>query len=391
MRRLSLSYVMLAVIALCSACGDDDDDADSGGPKPGTDSGTLPRKDAGKDSGGGSTGLPELAPEWTAIEPGGETICARGDEFRFFVRGGKLNKLLITFDGGGACWSSMTCSFGDALFSPTAEETLPERVEVAGDNTNPENPFRDWYQVFIPYCTADVHWGDSVTTYPAEGPNPEVVINHKGQTNTRAVLDWVYERFEKPDAVFVTGMSAGSYGSIGWAPHVMEHYRDSYVAQLGDCGAGVITDTFFEDSFPAWKADAVIPDWIDGLDVPLSELAIEDLYIAAANHYPNNFFGQYNTDNDENQRLYYRAMGGKDEDWSPKMREKIAAISAAAPTFRSFIAGGVKHVVLPYPEFYSYQADGVRVRDWVADIADGKPVDNVDCGSKCAEAELYQP
>jgi len=171
----------------------------------------------------------------------------------------------------------------------------------------------------------------------------------------------------------------------------MEHYPDSYVAQMGDSGAGVITDTFFEDSFPAWKADAVIPDWIDGLDVPLSELALEDLYIAAANHYPKNFFGQYNTDNDENQRLYYTAMGGKDEDWSPKMREKIAAIMTGAPSFRSFIAGGVKHVVLPYPEFYSYQADGVRVRDWIADIADGKPVDNVDCGSKCAEAELYEP
>ena len=91
-----------------------------------------------------------------------------------------------------------------------------------------------------------------------------------------------------------------------------------------------------------------------------------------------------------NQRYFYEAMGGDPEDWSPKMREKIAAITAGAPTFRSFIAGGVKHVVLPYPEFYSYQAGGVRVRDWIADIADGKPVDDVDCGSNCAEAELYQ-
>jgi hypothetical protein len=245
--------------------------------------------------------------------------------------------------------------------------------------------------VFIPYCTGDVHWGDSVTTYPPEGSNPEIVINHKGQANTRAVLDWVYERFSKPESVFVTGMSAGSYGSIAWAPHIMEHYPDSYVAQVGDCGAGVITETFFEDSFPAWNAQAVIPDWIEGLDVPLSELALEDLYIEAANHYPDNFFGQYNTHDDENQRFFFEAMGGEPGEWSPRMRAKIDAIIAGAPTFRSFIAGGTEHVVLAKPEFYTYQADGVRVRDWFADIAEGKPVDNVDCGDNCAEPELFEP
>jgi hypothetical protein len=47
-------------------------------------------------------------------------------------------------------------------------------------------------------------------------------------------------------------------------------------------------------------------------------------------------------------------------------------------------------VVLPYPEFYTYQVDGVRVRDWVADIADGTPVDNVAC-TDCDEPELYEP
>jgi hypothetical protein len=226
-------------------------------------------------------------------------------------------------------------------------------------------------------------------TYPGEDGAPDVTIHHKGQVNTRAVLDWVYERFDKPDTIFVTGMSAGAYGSVGWAPHIMKHYPDSYVVQLGDSGVGVITDTFFQDSFPSWKADAVIPDWIPALDVPIADLTIEDIYIELSKAYPDNQFSQYNTNNDETQRFFYTAMGGKDEDWSPKMHASIEKIQAGAPKFRSFIEGGQKHVILVYPEFYTYASDGVRIRDWVADLASHKQVKNVAC-TDCEEAETVK-
>jgi len=368
-----------------TACGDDDPMILDGNDPDASVQGDGGDRDGG-DGGGGSPTMPDLAETWTKIEPGGDTICARGEPFHFFVRGGTVNKLAIVFDGGGACWNAVTCGIGDALFAPTADESLPDPGDGISDKTDEENPFRDWYNVFIPYCTGDVHWGDATTTYDPEGDAPEITIHHRGQVNTRAVLDWVYERFSKPDTIFVTGMSAGSYGSIGWAPHIMDHYPDSYVAQLGDCGAGVITDSFFTESFPSWNADAFLPEWFE---TPIEEMALEDLYIEIANHYPNNFFGQINTHNDENQRLYYTAMGGKDEDWSPAMYEKIEAILDGAPNFRSYIAGGTQHVVLPYPEFYTYQVDGVRLRDWVADIAEGEPVDTVHC-TECDEPELFE-
>jgi hypothetical protein len=393
MRGTKLFFLGLVVaMGLSVGCGDDDaviNTADaSGGDGDGDGDGDAGEGDAG-DSDAGPM-LPDLDPEWLTVEPGGETICARGDEFRFFARGGTVNKLVIFFDGGGACWDAQTCGIGEALFSPTAEENLDDLEDGVGDNADPENPFRDWYQIFIPYCTADVHWGDNVATYTPEGGGEDIVINHKGQANVQAVLDWVYERFEAPESIFVTGVSAGAYGSIGWAPYIIDHYPDAEVSQLGDCGAGVITETFFEDSFPSWNSAGFIPDWIPALDVPIEELKIENLYIGIANHYPDHFFGQYNTDQDENQILYYVAMGGMEEDWSPTMRGKIDAIIDGADNFRSYIAGGVKHVILPYPEFYTYASDGVRIRDWVADIAAGEEVENVDCGEDCAEPEIVE-
>lgn len=336
----------------------------------------------------------DIAQSWQAIVPGGETTCARGGEFKFFVRGGSVNKVAIVFDGGGACWDALTCSIADQVFSPVVDETETLLTEV-GDGTgaydNPENPLKDWFTVFIPYCSGDIHWGDSVTTYGGgDSGFPEVTISHKGRANVQSALDWVYENFEAPERIMVTGYSAGSYGSLGWAPHIIEHYPDSNVVQVGDCGAGVITETFFQDSFPSWNAADIVPTWVDGLDVPIEEIALSDFYINLSNHYPEQRFSQINTNNDENQRFFYEAMGGLDADWSPKMNASIDAIVAAAPTFRSYIGWGEQHVLSPYAEFYTMQVDGVRLRDWVADLIEGREVENVKC-TDCVTEELYVP
>jgi len=42
---------------------------------------------------------------------------------------------------------------------------------------------------------------------------------------------------------------------------------------------------------------------------------------------------------------------------------------------------------LARPEFYTIQVDGRRIRDWVADLANFRPVENVKC-ENCQEAEL---
>src|SRR5262245_55705687 len=61
-------------------------------------------------------GISKLQPGWNTIAPGGDTVCARGAPFRYFVRPGKVNKLLIDFRGGGACWNEKTCSASPPVF-----------------------------------------------------------------------------------------------------------------------------------------------------------------------------------------------------------------------------------------------------------------------------------
>ncbi len=330
---------------------------------------------------------------WTRVEPGGETVCARGTDYAFFVRRGKVNKLVVGFDGGGACWDTISCSEQSPLFSDavTRDDNPATMSDGILDFDNPENPFSDWYGVFIPYCTGDIHWGDAVVTYPAVDDYPEVTIYHKGFINASSVMEWIYDHFDAPEVIFVTGVSAGSYGSLMFAPYLMDHYPTSRAVQVGDCGAGVVTQDFLEEGLTQWDAQKNFPPFLPELtETPLTELTLSDVYIAAANYFPDQVYAQYNTAYDENQEFYYVAMGGDEEDWHDLMVANIHTIAEEAPTFRYFINWGELHGILPYPEFYTYQTNGVRIRDWVADLAAGLDVENVECVD-CTTPEYYEP
>ena len=40
------------------------------------------------------------------------------------------------------------------------------------DRSNPENPFRDFGVIFVPYCTGDVHIGDASRRYGERSVEP---------------------------------------------------------------------------------------------------------------------------------------------------------------------------------------------------------------------------
>jgi hypothetical protein len=328
---------------------------------------------------------------WVEYIPGGDTLCSRGTEFAYFVNEGSSNNVIVDFWGGGACWDEFTCSVADAIFSPDVEQLRGLVGTVASgiyDRDNPENPFRDWTHVLVPYCTGDVHWGDATMTY-GEGTDAEVTIHHRGAANSRSALRWVYENRSSPDNIFVTGCSAGGYGSIMWSAHIMERYPEAKVVQMSDCAAGVITDSFFEDSFPRWNAIPNFPDWIPGWDpneLNYLDLELADIYTVFGNHYPNHIVSEYNTAFDDNQTFYFQAMGGGDaRAWSEKMYAHVAKAEEGAENYHAFIAPGERHCIILFNEFYTVESNGVRLVDWINGlIAGGDDIESVyceDCGA----------
>ncbi|HKK22741.1 MAG TPA: hypothetical protein VJ947_03560, partial [Pseudohaliea sp.] len=46
---------------------------------------------------------------WQTVERAGDTGCADGSPYRFHVRVADPSRLLVFFNGGGACWNAATC------------------------------------------------------------------------------------------------------------------------------------------------------------------------------------------------------------------------------------------------------------------------------------------
>jgi Pectinacetylesterase len=319
--------------------------------------------DSAEDSGGG---LPK-AGQLLTVEPGGDTICSRGTPFRFFVMGGDPKKIVIDFRGGGACWDAVTCSIADAIFEPEAPSEADTKAALDSGSLGgiyrldkAENPVKGWTLVHIPYCTGDIHWGDAVVDY-----SPDVTIHHKGFVNATATLTWVYEHY-KPEQILVTGCSAGAYGAIGHSVYVADHYPDAKITVVADSGCGIVTDTFFKQSFPKWNAQIPQIPGLAGKDI--TTLTIADLYTSISADYPNVRFAEQSSAFDNDQTFYYKAMGGQDTDWSPKMMQSFADIGAASQNFRYYMSPGPLHCLHPYDSFYTRASEGVPYTGWLSDM-----------------------
>ncbi|MEE2786097.1 MAG: pectin acetylesterase-family hydrolase [Myxococcota bacterium] len=329
--------------------------------------------------------MPE-AGEWIEVVPGGETICSRGTPFRFFVRGGRSDRVLIFLQGGGACWNELTCSVAGALFfeeAPTLSdyEALIDAGILQGIfDISTGNLFKDWTIVYTPYCTGDIYWGNTTKTY-----SDDVVIEHKGFTNTSVAIDWLYQRVASPEHVLVAGCSAGAYGSVLHGVYVAEHYADAKVSVLADSGAGIITPSFLKDSFPNWEAQENLPADVDKLQQPVETLSIEDVYIELAAYMPRLRLAQYSTAFDADQISYYLAMGGDIHDWSPEYLASIETINRNAPNFRSYTAPGSMHCILNYEHMHTRTVNGVPFSEWLTQFVLGDDLpDSVGCvGEGC--------
>lgn len=376
---LGLLVAFGGVSSLMAGCGSDSDE-------PAT---TTPTDDGKEDQvypEAVGPALSEMKAGWNTVEPGGATICSKGDKFKYFVRPGATDKVVIEFSGGGACWSDKTCPLAASasIFSATVETPayVDDESKATGitNHTRDDNPVKDWTHIFIGYCTGDVHAGDNVKTYIDENPptpeEKEVVINHKGAVNTRAVLAWVFKNFPDPSQVLVTGCSAGGYGATFWTPHVKRHYKSAKIYHFSDSAAGIISPSFFSELNDAWKPQAVYPSYIPNSD-PSIKATLSSFYVAVSSFYPDLPMMQFNTRLDGTQALYFNFVTGqKKDEWSKLMLAEIATIRAEAKNFGGYLAPGDKHCIIPFDEFYTGAVDGKSPASWLGDaLAGAKPAD----------------
>lgn len=309
---------------------------------------------------------------WTRIEPGGDTRCGLGTPYSFFYRqGADPARLVVYFQGGGACWDWVSCS---GLFDSSVEPDELSEYRGIFDREHPDNPFKNDGIVVVPYCTGDVHVGDASKRY---GDDPSArPIEHRGARNAAAVLDWISARKLTPGTVVVTGTSAGSYGALFHAPAVARLFPDARIVLIGDSGVPLLSDN--ARVLEGWGSAAVLARlWgVEPREVdPGTALRDAPVHLARAGDRVR--LAQITSDRDSVQGAFYLVSG------SPRWREATYALLAdvrrLVPRFRSFVVAGADHGLLPADAFYSYQADGVYLKDWVRRLIEGEAVDDVRC------------
>jgi hypothetical protein len=311
--------------------------------------------------------------DWVRVEPGGATRCARGGRYAFWARRGDSNRLVVYFQPGGGCFDVTTCAPGSTWFDDSVDGgDDPSFAGGIFDFGDPRNPFRDWSFVYIPVCTGDVHLGDRVQTYRADGTS--VTVRHTGLVNARAALEWAFERFPAPARVFVTGCSAGSVGSAFHVPAVLARYPRAQVAQLGDSLA-------FQFHRPIrlvdWGAHRHFPSFFR---IGARRFTMAGYLGELARRFPRRVFARFNFAGDDVQEQFFAAVGGDPDTFSRRLRRTEASLVRRLSNYRSFLACGDAHCALPDARFYSVRVDGVALRDWVAGLAAGRSVGCPRCG-----------
>lgn len=333
--------------------------------------------------------------EWHELRPGGDTQCSRGAPYAFYFRPGEHSpeRLVVEFEGGGACWSEETCGVAGSTFKEDLEATRADFLAAhtsgfnAGirDDAHPDNPVRGWSHLYVPYCTGDVHWGNNVVHY-----SDQLTIRHKGAVNAAAAVHWARDTLERsPTKVFVTGCSAGAYGSVLWAAHIMHQWPDADVSHMADSGIGVITDSFMRESFASWNTTGIMPYAETGLDpdaVIVEDLRLPDMFRFIGNAFPQNRMSQFTSAFDNNQAFFRKAMllnGASDvyyEDLQAWEQEARAMLALDAGGAASFVGPGDLHCTIPARRFYDTAVRTRSLTAWLVDLIDGETaVESVDC------------
>ena len=168
-------------------------------------------------------------------------MCLRGDPFRMAVRDQKSDNLMIFLQGGGACWSTY------CLAIQKAPAGIP-KLDVL-DPAKATNPFKDWNQVYLPYCDGSMFAGEADADDNGDG-----VLDRRqhGLRNLTAALDIGVAQFPHPKRITLMGSSGGGFGTIPGILLVRKLWPDVEILVVQDSGTGT-----GKEGDPAFLAELV--------------------------------------------------------------------------------------------------------------------------------------
>jgi len=357
--------------------------------------------------------------QWSWIPVEGSQ-CASGATAGFGVNPSTTSDAVLIFlQGGGACWNSGTCapslvqfgpicSYGNVCLydgqggtQPTAShvneaDPFPEDGggdfpgELAAlqsmralDRADPSNPFRDATFVYVPYCTGDLHDGQTTQTYSVQrnlgDPVTQTTIHFAGATNMALFLRKLHVTLPQTRQVWLTGSSAGGYGATLNLERTRREFSEARVDLLADSSPFLPT-VHWADWRAAW--DLSLPEGCADCDAGLPQVMA---HLTQA--YPDTRFGLLARDQDAVIAWYFYGAPGLNDVLNPPVGAYGSALTAlegsqdATANAKYFVVAGSEHVLWPgygarlpdggYSAPLSSNDGGTNLKAWIDAWATG--------------------
>lgn len=327
--------------------------------------------DAGTPEVDAGPAMPIEAPadQWTWVPVEGAR-CGNGSTAGIGINPrANAEHVLVFLMGGGGCWDGLTC-----LGVPVAahiNEDYTESIfrsdirQVSGQfvfsRTNNQNPFRDAAQVFVPYCTGDIHGGDAVTEY-TWGARRET-IHHVGARNMALYLRRIAATYPNARRVTVMGISAGGFGAgIHWW-RVADAFPRARTDLIDDSGPPFAP--------PANRWAQMRDAW--NIQFPPACTACRDNLEALLDFYATRFppparMALLSYTRDTTISTYF---GITQEDFQTDLLRLARERIATRPNFRHFIVTGSSHVLSGGATRIS--GGGVTLAEWIRRMSADEP------------------
>ncbi|HGG56806.1 MAG TPA: hypothetical protein ENK31_03300 [Nannocystis exedens] len=354
-----------------------------------TDSDTTTDTDSGSASDSDTTGEPdspydgEPLPEaetdqWQWIDfP--DAFCRDGSTTGIGVRYGLENKVMIFFQGGGACFNPASCTFNRANYDGGDFANWMDAGGREGvlDADNPDNPLGEWSVIYIPYCTGDVHAGDRPdASLPGVGGTQQFV----GYRNVEAYLNRIVPTFFDAEQVLVTGVSAGGFGAALNFDHIANAFTKSEVTLIDDSGPPM-ADPYLAPCLQsmwrdAWGFDMTLPQACDGC-FPDNGGGLINLVTFIGEEHSDSILALISSEEDGTIRGFFGFGSNDCKAVIPNMKASLFTEGLydlrdnalkAGGAWGSFFLPGEKHTWIGDNGVYSAEVSDMLLIDWITDI-----------------------
>lgn len=156
-----------------------------------------------------------------------EMKTSEGGRYRAFFKKGSENNVMVYFAGGGVSINEETARddtyntkeiFIDMLANVT--------MNMGGLASDVEgSPFENWSIILFPYATGDFHAGTGEFHYK-DKDGKQKILYHNGYVNYTQTMQKIIELadIENPEAVVVTGYSAGGFATALLSDDIFTNY-----------------------------------------------------------------------------------------------------------------------------------------------------------------------